>query len=93
MKGARRTLLYKIPLSLQRPSKSAHLPATQSIYSVSGGAICLESELTLEAICAMVSMQPERVVCLDSSFADNDPLKANAVQIFKTKGVISFKAV
>jgi adenine-specific DNA-methyltransferase len=35
----------------------------------------------------------ERVVCLDSSFAGHDPLKANAVQIFKTKGVTSFKTV
>jgi len=33
------------------------------------------------------------VVYLDSSFAGHDPLKANAVQIFKTKGVTSFKTV
>lgn len=35
----------------------------------------------------------ERVVCLDEGFAGNDQLKANAVQIFKTKGVTSFKTV
>lgn len=37
--------------------------------------------------------KPERVVCLDEGFAGNDQLKANAVQIFKTKGVTSFKTV
>ncbi len=36
---------------------------------------------------------PERVVCLDAGFAGNDQIKANAVQIFKTKGVTSFKTV
>jgi adenine-specific DNA-methyltransferase len=33
------------------------------------------------------------VVCLDEGFAGNDQLKANAVQIFKTQGVTSFKTV
>ncbi len=37
--------------------------------------------------------KPERVVCVDAGFAGNDQLKANAVQIFKTKGVTSFKTV
>jgi hypothetical protein len=37
--------------------------------------------------------RPERVVCLDEGFAGNDQLKANAVQIFKTKGVAGFKTV
>ncbi len=55
--------------------------------------ICLERELTLELIRAMADQKPERVVCLDEGFAGNDQLKANAVQIFKTKGVTSFKTV
>ncbi len=65
------------------------------IYSTAGGAflICLERELTLELIRAMAEQQPERVVCLDEGFAANDQLKANAVRIFKTKGVTSFKKV
>ena len=53
----------------------------------------LERALTLEVIRAMADLRPERVVCLDEGFACNDPLKANAVQIFKTKGVTSFKTV
>jgi len=35
----------------------------------------------------------KEVVCLDEGVAGNDQLKANAVQIFKTKGVTSFKTV
>ena len=45
-----------------------------------------------EIIC-MAERRPQRVVCLDEGFAGNDQLKANAVQIFKTKGVTSFKTV
>jgi adenine-specific DNA-methyltransferase len=65
------------------------------VYSVAGGVlfICLERELTLELMRAMAEKKPERVVCLDEGFAGNDQLKANAVQIFKTKGVTSFKTV
>ena len=37
--------------------------------------------------------KPQRVGCLDEGFAGNDQIKANAVQIFKTKGVTSFKTV
>lgn len=72
------------------------------VYSVADGAmlICLERALTLDLIRAMADKQPERVVCLDEGFAlpdrqagGNDQLKANAGQIFKAKGVTSFKTV
>ena len=45
------------------------------------------------AIRAIAERKPERVVLLDEGFAGNDQLKANAVQIFKTKGITSFKTV
>jgi adenine-specific DNA-methyltransferase len=69
--------------------------ADKKVYTVAGGAllICLERELTLALIRAMADQKPERVVCLDDGFAGNDQLKANAVHIFKTKGVTSFKTV
>ena len=72
--------------------RTEHSPV---VYSVAGGAlfICLDPSLTLELIRAMAEKKPERVVCLDEGFADNDQLKANAVQIFKTKGITSFKTV
>ena len=69
--------------------------ADKQVFSVAGGAllICLELELTMEVIRAMAALKPERVVCLDAGFAGNDQLMANAVQIFKTAGVPSFKTV
>jgi adenine-specific DNA-methyltransferase len=64
-------------------------------HSVAGGVllVCLDQDLTLEAIRGMAERKPERVVCLDAGFAGNDQLKANAVQIFKTKDVKSFRTV
>ena len=91
-------LLYEILLKsgfpLSTPVEALKL-AGKTVHSVAGGAlfICLEGALTLELIRAMAEKKPERVVCLDEGFAGNDQLKANAVQIFKTKGVTSFKTV
>jgi len=69
--------------------------AEKQVFSIAGREllICLESELTLEVIRAIAALKPERVVCLDAGFANNDQLKANAAQIFKTQGVPSFKTV
>jgi adenine-specific DNA-methyltransferase len=69
--------------------------AGKTVYSVQSGAllVCLERELTLDLVRAIADARPERVVCLDQGFAGNDQLKANAVQIFKAKGVTSFKTV
>ncbi len=69
--------------------------AGKSVFSVADGAmlICLEKELTSEVIKAMAEKKPERVVCLDAGFADNDQLKTNAVQTMKAKGVTKFQTV
>jgi adenine-specific DNA-methyltransferase len=91
-------LLYEILLksgfSLTTPVDTVTL-ADKNVHSAAGGAflVCLERELTLDLIRAIADKKPERVVCLDAGFAGNDQLKANAVQIFKTKGVTSFKTV
>jgi adenine-specific DNA-methyltransferase len=91
-------LLYEILLKSGFPLTTTVETLTLSgktVHSVAAGAlfICLERALTLEVIRAMAEQQPERVVCLDEGFADNDQIKANAVQLFKTKGVTSFKTV
>jgi adenine-specific DNA-methyltransferase len=91
-------LLYEILLKSGFPLTTPVEPlqlAGKTVHSVASGALflCLEQALTLEVIRAMAECRPERVVCLDEGFAGNDPLKANAVQIFKTKGVTSFKTV
>lgn len=87
-------LLLKSGFSLTTPVETLTLEGKQ-VFSVAGGAllICLEPELTMEVIRAMAVQKPERVICLDSGFSGNDPLKANAVQIFKNAGVPSFKTV
>jgi adenine-specific DNA-methyltransferase len=67
----------------------------KAVYSVANGAmlICLDKQLTHEAIKAIADLKPERVVCLDEGFAGNDQLKTNAVLIMKSKGVIKFQTV
>ncbi len=91
-------LLYEILLKsgfpLTTPIETLTLAGKQ-VSSVASGALmlCLERSLTMEVIRAIADKRPERVVCLDAGFASNDQLKTNAVQIFKTKGVGSFKTV
>lgn len=87
-------ILLKSGFPLTTPVETLML-AGKTVFSVAGGAllVCLDRALTLELIRAMADKKPERVVCLDQSFAGNDQLKANAVQIFRTKGVTSFKTV
>lgn len=87
-------ILLKSGFPLTTPVEKLSIEG-KTVFSAAGGAlfICLERNLTLELIRAMAEKKPERVVCLDEGFAGNDQLKANAVQIFKTKGVTSFKTV
>ena len=69
--------------------------AGKKVYSIAGGEllICLEKQLTHEVIKAMAGRQPVRVICLDEGFQDNDQLKTNAVQVMKSKGVVTFRTV
>jgi adenine-specific DNA-methyltransferase len=87
-------ILLKSGFPLTAPVETLQL-AGKTVYSVAEGClfICLDRELTLELVRAIAEKKPERVVCLDESFAGNDQLKANAVQVFKTKGVTSFRTV
>ncbi len=87
-------LLLRSGFPLSTPVETLSLDG-KTAYSVASGAllICLEREPTLELVRAMAETKPERVVMLDEGFAGNDQLKTNSVQIFKTKGVPSFKTV
>lgn len=87
-------LLLKTGFPMTTPIEKREL-AGKTVYSAAGGAflLCLEAELTLELIRAIAEQKPQRVVCLDLGFAGNDQLKANAVQIFKTKGIEKFLTV
>lgn len=90
-------ILYEVLLKsgypLTTPIEKVTL-AGKEVHSVAGGLffVCLERLLTLNVIRAIAEKKPERVICLDEGFAGNDQLKANAVQIFKTRG-ITFKTV
>jgi len=67
----------------------------KAVHSVANGAmlICLDLQLTHEAIKGIADLKPERVVCLDEGFAGNDQLKTNAVLIMKSKGVTKFQTI
>lgn len=86
-------ILLKSGFPLTTPVEKIEVEG-KSAYSVAGGGmlICLEKDLTLETVRAMAELKPQRVICLDLGFANNDQLKANAVQIFKTKEIV-FKTV
>lgn len=87
-------LLLKSGFPLDTPIEKLTL-ASKTVFSIGDGLmlVCLEDELTLEALRAMADKKPERVVCLDAGFANNDQLKTNAVQIMKSKGVTKFQTV
>ena len=91
-------ILYEILLKSGFPLTAPVEPLTlagKQVFSIASSEllVCLESELTLELIRAIAERKPQRVVCLDAGFAGNDQLKTNAVQIFKTQGIPSFKTV
>jgi adenine-specific DNA-methyltransferase len=69
--------------------------ANKTVFSIGDGLmlVCLEHDLTLEVLRAMADKKPERVVCLDAGFANNDQLKTNAVQTMKAKEVKKFQTV
>jgi len=87
-------LLIKSGFPLTIPAETIVLGG-KKVYSIGSGVflICLDRQLTLEAIRAMAELKPSRVVCLDAGFIGNDQLKVNAVQTFKTKGVAKFQTV
>jgi len=41
----------------------------------------------------MVKFKPVHIVCLDLAFENKDQLKTNAVQLFRSFGVIDFETV
>jgi len=87
-------LMLKSGYPLNTPVSKLSL-AGKSVFSVADGLmlICLEESVTPELIKAMADRKPERVVCLDRSFSNNDQLKTNAVQTMRVNGVTSFRTV
>jgi adenine-specific DNA-methyltransferase len=70
-----------------RPFASIRGSNSPSVFAIAESAllICLQDEITKELIKAMADADPLQVICLDSGFKNNDQLKANAVQTFKSR--------
>ena len=80
-------LLYEILLKAGFTLTDKIEPKTitgKELFSVSDGALllCLEESVTKELIDAVIDLNPQQFLCLDSAFHGNDQLKANAVQTF-----------
>jgi adenine-specific DNA-methyltransferase len=91
-------LLYEILLKSSFPPTTPIEALTvegKTVFSVTGYGmlICLDKQLTHDAIKAMAELKPSLVVCLDEGFAGNDQLKTNAVLIMKAKGVTKFQTI
>lgn len=87
-------LLLKSGFALTIPVQEVELEG-KKVFSIADGAmlICLEKNLTPELIKAIGEQAPQRVICLDEGFGNNDQLKTNAVQIMKSKKVLKFQTV
>jgi adenine-specific DNA-methyltransferase len=87
-------ILLKAGFELTTPIEKLEIESN-TVFSVASGEllICLEKNLTHGLIKAIAEKQPTRVICLDEGFQNNDQLKTNAVQIMKSKNVVSFRTV
>jgi adenine-specific DNA-methyltransferase len=91
-------ILYELLLKSGFPLSAlveAKTIAGKRVYSVANGAliICLARTLMVDLIRGIAELKPERIIYLDEGFAGNDQLKVNAIQIMKSKGVVSFRTV
>ncbi len=81
-KATQEDLLYELLLKLSFPlnEKVEKLTlAKKHVFKIADGSllICLEKELTMELIQAMIKLEPSRIICLDDGFRSKDELKAN----------------
>lgn len=68
--------------------------AGKAVHSIADGnlLICLENPVTQALLRGMMALEPLQILCLDSAFHGNDPLKTNAVLEAKSHG-ITFRTV
>lgn len=79
-------LLLKAGFPLTAPLEKLTL-AGKEVFSIDGGEllVCLDNDLTLTVIEAMVAKGPRQILCLDEGFHGNDQLKVNALQTVKSR--------
>lgn len=87
-------ILYEILLKSGLPltAKVEEVPvAGKSIYSVAGGllVVCLAAQIDEDLVRGVMALEPrpERFVCLDAAFGDNDALKTNTKLQARDSGV------
>ena len=97
-KSSDEDLLYEILIKTGYPLttqiKKIKL-SDKKIYSIENNAllICLEKRITKEMIKKIAKLKPARVICLDMGFENNDQLKTNAFETFKSYRVRDFKTI
>ncbi len=97
-KSTNEDLLYEILIKTGYPltTKIKILRLSgKTVYSIENNAllICLEKQITKELIKEIAKLKPARVVCLDIGFENNDQLKTNAFETFKSHGIVDFKTM
>ena len=67
----------------------------KKVYSVENNSllICLEKTITKSLINEIAKLEPKNVICLDIGFQNNDHLKTDAVQTFRSFKVLDFKTI
>lgn len=86
-------VLLKYGVDITEPVEVITLAGKQ-VYSLAGNylLVCLEKDIPLATIEAMAALKPERVVCYDDGFADED-VKQNALETLKRAGVADVRVV
>jgi adenine-specific DNA-methyltransferase len=90
-------VLYELILKSGLPLTAkveAQTLAGKTVHSIAEGnlLICLENPVTQELLRGMMALEPLQILCLDTAFHGNDPLKTNAVLEAKSHG-ITFRTV
>ena len=86
-------ILLKSGFPLSIPVQTLQV-AGKTVYSIHDGLmlVCLDRNLTMPLVQAIVDRLPERIVFLDEGFAGNDALKVNVKEACKLKNIV-FKVV
>ena len=86
-------VLLKYGVDITEPVEELTLDG-KKVYSLAGNylLVCLEKSITLDTIEAMAALKPERVVCYDDGFADED-VKQNSLETLKRAGVTDVRVV
>lgn len=86
-------VLLKYGVDITEPVEVLNLGGKQ-VYSLAGNylLVCLEKDIPLATVEAIAALKPERVVCYDEGFADED-VKQNALETLKRAGVVDVRVV